>query len=115
MNISLPDSVGAYLEDQAAQAGLSLPEYVLRAALVASPEAVKAEDADARVRQWLKAEVNGTEAISQEAVARRKRELEDALLAGLESGPALPITPEFWKERQRILQERSAKRDGNEP
>lgn len=43
-------------------------------------------------------------------VVRTREELEAKLLEGINSGPSIRATPEFWEERRKALEERMAKR-----
>jgi antitoxin ParD1/3/4 len=47
-----------------------------------------------------------------EITPRNREELEAMLIEGLNSGPPIRVTPEFWEERKRVLEERMAKRRG---
>lgn len=114
MTITLPEEARLYLEAQAARANLSLADYILRAALTASPEALTSRSVDETVREWLGRETGDPGTVSPGAVEQRKKDLEAALIEGLESGPPIAATPEFWEERQRALHDRAAKRN-NEP
>jgi hypothetical protein len=44
-----------------------------------------------------------------------RAELEAMIEAGLNSGPPIRVTPEFWEERKRELEARMAKRRGEAP
>ena len=86
MNISLPDDLKAFVEDEAAGRGFaSASEYVM-AILV-----------DARERR-----------------IERKR-LDDLLLEGLDSGPSTPLTSEDWdhirSEGKKRIAERKSRRE----
>jgi hypothetical protein len=41
-----------------------------------------------------------------------RAELESMLDAGMNSGPPIRLTSEFWEERKRVQEERAAKRRG---
>jgi hypothetical protein len=43
---------------------------------------------------------------------KARASLEADLLRGLESGPAIPVTPEFWAELRTEFEERRTKREG---
>jgi hypothetical protein len=45
-----------------------------------------------------------------EITFRNREELMRLLDEGMNSGPPIPITPEFWAERRRILEEKLAER-----
>lgn len=73
MNISLPDSLKQYVDQQVATAGYgSSSEYV-------------------------------RDLIRQDQERKAERQLAQMLADGLASGPALPATPEFWAERRAKL------------
>ncbi len=76
MNISLPDALKAFVDDQIAKGGYS--------------------SASEYVRELIR--------YAQKQVAQER--LEAALLEGLESGDPIPVTPEFWEERRRELEKR---------
>jgi hypothetical protein len=111
MNIVLPDEVLPLLERQARQAGIAtVEEYVFRAVLQADPDQLGAVDLDAWVRSCL-AEEKGT-AVAAEEVERHKSIIAAQLIEGLQSGPAVAVTPQFWAERRRMLEERMGRRSG---
>jgi Arc/MetJ-type ribon-helix-helix transcriptional regulator len=105
MTITLPDELKAELEQGAKAEGFaSVDEYVLimylRARHVYEPNGAGplddfefglADDTD-----------------SPERVAKRRERLNQLLQEGLDSGPPIPVTPEFWKEMRRRLEERVA-------
>lgn len=76
MNISLPDALKVFVDDQIAKGGYS--------------------SASEYIRQLIR------EAQKQAAQQR----LDAALLEGLESGEPLPVTPEFWRQRHEELEKR---------
>ena len=76
MNISLPDELKAFVEQQVTQGGFSSTSEYLRAL----------------IREARKRETD--------------RALETLLLKGLESGEATPITPEDWEGIRREALER---------
>jgi antitoxin ParD1/3/4 len=45
------------------------------------------------------------ELIRSDLQRRREERLEALLIEGLDSGPPIPVTPEFWEERKRRLLE----------
>ncbi len=110
MQITLPEEVRELLEERARRAGLSsVEEYVLAAILAIDPEEVSQVDLDSWLRQCLAAHRDPA-AVPREEVEQRWREIEAELVRGLDSGPAVEVTPEFWTERRRALQERIARR-----
>ena len=82
MTITLPDSMLPDLERRARESGfLTVDEYIVSV---------------------LREDQKGAEGASDEVTAEqlgfdRPEELEAKLLASLESGPAIPATPEFWE------------------
>ena len=80
MNISLPDEMKTFVEEQIKQGGYSTASEYLR-------ELIR----DAQKR------------------AANDR-LEKLLLEGLDSGPGVEVTPEFWEERHRELERRLKQR-----
>jgi antitoxin ParD1/3/4 len=76
MNISLPDDLKAFVDEQVATGGYGTTSEFIR-------ELIR----DARKQ------------------AARQR-LETLLLEGLNSGPAMPMTDEWWAERRRELERR---------
>ena len=79
MNISLPDALKAFVDDQIAKGGYS--------------------SASEYVRELIRN--------AQRQAAQQR--LEAALLEGLESGEPLPVTAEFWQERRAELEKRLSK------
>jgi antitoxin ParD1/3/4 len=76
MNISLPDDLKAFVDEQVSSGGYGTTSEYVRALI-----------RDAR----------------KEAARQR---LEAMLLEGLSSGPATPMTDEWWAERRRELERR---------
>ena len=81
LNISLPEAMRAFIEQKVAQGSYgSASEYI---------------------RQL----------VSQGPAARQAKErLELLLMEGLESGPAVPVTDEFWAEKKAELLKRIEER-----
>lgn len=75
MNISLPDEMRAWVEDEVKGGGFSSASEYFRQ-LVREAKARKADG----------------------EAARKKAELRALLLEGLESGPAQPMTKEWWAD-----------------
>jgi Arc/MetJ-type ribon-helix-helix transcriptional regulator len=113
MSIVIPTELLAWAETQAARAGFaSASEYVadlVRRDLEQHHDA----DPDAPLRQAMAEGGEDPATISPERLRRRKAEIEEALLEGLDSGPAREATAEFWEERHRTLEERTARRRGS--
>jgi len=80
MNISLPDEMKAFVEEQVQQGGYSTASEYLR---------VLIRDAQKQAA---------------------KERLEKLLLEGLDSGQGIPVTPEFWAKRRRELERRLSRR-----
>ena len=68
MNVSLPDTLKEYVEDQVISGGYGTTSEYLR------------------------------ELIREDKKRKAKERLESLLLEGLESGDPVPVTSEFWKE-----------------
>ncbi|MCC6265464.1 MAG: type II toxin-antitoxin system ParD family antitoxin [Bryobacterales bacterium] len=80
MNISLPDAMKAFVEEQVQSGGYgTVSEYV-------------------------------RDLVRRDQKERAHNRLEALLLEGLESGPGEPVTPEFWEGLRREIQERRNKR-----
>jgi Arc/MetJ-type ribon-helix-helix transcriptional regulator len=99
MTITLPDEMAVRVEALAKRHGFaSATDYL--ATLV---EEAEIED--------MVANMPGPPGLSP----RNRAELEAMLEAGLNSGPPIRVTPEFWEERKRELEARMAKRRGEAP
>ncbi len=73
INISLPDSMKAFVEEQVARGNYdSVSEYL-------------------------------QQLISQEQKRQTQTHLEELLIAGLNSGEAIEVTDEWWEEKRRQL------------
>ena len=80
MNISLPDVMKAFVDEQVQSGGFgTVSEYV-------------------------------RDLVRRDQKARAQDRLEVLLLEGLESGAGEPVTPEFWENLRREIQERRHKR-----
>lgn len=99
MTITFPDDVAQRIEAIAQQHGFSsAAEYLMK--LV--------EDAEV--------ETDLSEVAAPPDVSPKNRaELEAMLDAGINSGKPVRVTPEFWEERRKALEERMAKRKGDTP
>ena len=82
LNISLPQSLKEYVENQVAEGGYSTPSEYLR------------------------------ELLREDQKRRAEERLEALLLEGLQSGEPIPISPEYWEKKRRDLIERHAKKTG---
>ncbi|MDB5353064.1 MAG: putative addiction module antidote protein family [Planctomycetota bacterium] len=82
LTVELPKGMRQFLESEAAERGLGTAEAYL------------------------------VELARQEQMRKAKARLEAHLLAGLESGPAIPVTPEFWAGLRQGFEERQTKREG---
>jgi antitoxin ParD1/3/4 len=76
LNISLPQSLKDYVEDQVSSGGYSTPSEYLR------------------------------ELLRQDQKQRAEQKLEALLLEGLNSGDPIEITPEYWERKRAQLVER---------
>ncbi|UKO99896.1 type II toxin-antitoxin system ParD family antitoxin [Nostoc sp. UHCC 0870] len=83
INISLPDTMRAYIEEQVAQGGYSSVSEYFR------------------------------ELVRQDQKQRAKQRLETMLLEGLNSGNATEMTAQDWEDIHQAVQERISKRQGN--
>ena len=80
MNISLPDAMKAFVEQQVQSGGFgTVSEYV-------------------------------RDLVRRDQKERAQDRLEALLLEGLEGGPGEPVTPEFWNNLRREIQERRSNR-----
>ena len=68
MNVSLPDTLKEYVEEQVTSGGYGTSSEFLR------------------------------ELIREDRKRKAQERLETLLLDGLESGESVPVTPEFWKD-----------------
>ncbi len=75
LNISLPDSLKTFAQDQTKTADYSNPSDYVRSLI--------REDKEKKETQ---------------------QRVESLLLEGLESGKPIPVTPEYWKEKKARLQ-----------
>jgi hypothetical protein len=102
MNISIPESFHPLLKQKATQAGYnSIEEYALQILLVGLG-ADSGDDNDAWLREAL-ADCDEPALVTQEALAKRKQEINALLIEGLESGPVRPMTPKDWQAiRKRV-------------
>jgi hypothetical protein len=97
MTINIPDELRDEIERKARTAGFDdVGLYV--AALVIEDEPIPPDELD----------LPGP----PEIAPRNREELERMLEEGLNSGPPIRVTPEFWEERRRVLEERMARRRG---
>src|ERR1700733_8640735 len=105
MNITLPNPLLAAAEKRAVQAGFrSAAEYV--AELVRRDLEYSTQDPDFYLRLTLSADGNPA-SVSPELLANRKSQIEALLIAGLDSGPAEPMTAADWQDiRKEILERR---------
>jgi antitoxin ParD1/3/4 len=76
MTISIPETTREFVEAQAKQEGFASVDEYLASVL------------------------------RQVQLREAKRKLEAKLIEGLESGPGVPVTPEFWTELEREVFER---------
>jgi antitoxin ParD1/3/4 len=82
LNISLPQSLKEYVENQVAEGGYSTPSEYLR------------------------------ELLREDQKRRAEERLEALLFEGLQSGEPIQITAEYWEKKRRDLIERHTKKKG---
>jgi antitoxin ParD1/3/4 len=80
MNISLPAAMRKFVEKQVSEEGYSTASEYIRTL------------------------------VREEQKRKAKEKLESLILEGLNSGESIEVTPEYWEEIRRRLQERGAKR-----
>lgn len=80
LNISLPQSLKDYVEDQVKDGGYSTPSEYVR------------------------------ELLRQDQQLRGNQKLEALLLEGINSGEPIEITPEYWENKRRQLVERHSRK-----
>jgi antitoxin ParD1/3/4 len=84
LNISLPQSLRDYVEDQVRDSGYSTPSEYVRSLL------------------------------REDQKRRSQEKLEALLLEGLESGKPIEITPEYWEgKRRQLVQRHNRKKTGH--
>jgi Arc/MetJ-type ribon-helix-helix transcriptional regulator len=106
MTISLPESLQAWVEEQASKVGKSPDEYVLD---ILRAVQARESDPDAWLREVIADEL-GEEAITPELLERCRNAIEVKLIEGLNSGPAIEVNVAFWQERRRKVEERLRQR-----
>ena len=82
LNISLPQSLKDYVEDQVKDSGYSTPSEYVR------------------------------ELLRQDQKRRASEKLEALLLEGIESGAPIEITNEYWETKRQQLIERQSRKSG---
>jgi antitoxin ParD1/3/4 len=82
LNISLPQSLKDYVEEQVKRSGYSTPSEYVR------------------------------ELLREDQKRRAERKLEELLLEGLNSGKPIEITPDYWENKCRQLVERHSRKTG---
>ena len=82
LNISLPQSLKDYVEQRVESGGYSTPSEYVR------------------------------ELLRQDQDRQAEQKLEALLLAGLNSGDPIEITPEYWENKRRQLVERHSRKTG---
>ena len=103
MNINLPDPLHAAAKRMAAKVGFqSAEEYVSELIRRDLEGKTPPRDPDAYLREAL-ASGGDPLAVTQESLARRKKEIDALLLEGVESGTAMPMKSGDWQAiRERI-------------
>lgn len=84
LNISLPQSLKDYVEDQVKGNGYSTPSEYVR------------------------------ELLRQDQNRRAEQKLEALLLEGLKSGDPIEITPEYWENKRWQFMDRHSKKKGHQ-
>jgi antitoxin ParD1/3/4 len=100
MTITLPDSMRAEVEEKAKAAGFASVDAYVASLIVAD-----------------KPDESGESDVPEPPpgagyVVNSREELEAKLLEGLDSGPPIPVTPEFWSDLQKRVEERAAAKRG---
>lgn len=99
MTITFPEGVAERIEKVARENGYaSAAEFLMKLVEEAEVEAAQAQR-------------SGPPGMSP----RNRAELDAMLEAGMNSGPPIRVTPEFWEERRKVLEERMAKRREGAP
>jgi len=102
MNILLPDVLHSIAEQRAAQAGFkTADEYVA--------ELIRR---DYELHQTPDSYLGHPGSVPEEALARRKGEVEALLIQGLQSGPATPMTADDWVALRERVEEKLGQRNG---
>ena len=78
LNISLPQSLKDFVEEQVKAGGYSTPSEYLR------------------------------ELLRQDQKRRAQEKLEAMLLEGINSGPPIEVTPEFWEQKRKLIRKLAA-------
>ena len=84
VNVSLPETLKEYIEEQVTYGGYGTTSEYLR------------------------------ELIREDKKRKAQERLESLLLEGLESGDAIPVTPEFWKDLWTRVDARKKAKHGEE-
>jgi Arc/MetJ-type ribon-helix-helix transcriptional regulator len=109
MNISIPDSLRPWVEEQA-RLGRKTPDEFVAAVLYDAQARGDESGWEAVLREAMS---DGDPAsVSDEDLARRKKEIEAKLLEALASGPSVEVTPEFWEGIRQEVRDRQARRRG---
>jgi hypothetical protein len=106
MNINLPEALRLWAEQQAARTGWDGAEAYVAELLRRDRALNESLGPLGLLRQAMAEEGEDPASIPQERVEQRKQEIDARLEQALASGPAVPVTAEFWEERQRVLAER---------
>jgi antitoxin ParD1/3/4 len=94
MTITLPDEYRSTVEAKARAAGfVSVHEYVLQ--LILDEEEGDVPDALP---------------VPEELIVKDRADLEAKILEGLNSGPPIRVTPQFWEDFRQRVEERAAAR-----
>jgi hypothetical protein len=102
-NISLSDALLLVAEDLAARAGFKTADDYVADLVRRDLEQLQQRDPDYFLRRAM-ADNDDPASVTDEALQKRKREIETLLVEGLDSGPATPMTAEDWAAlRQRVV------------
>jgi hypothetical protein len=105
MYISIPDAIQPLLERKALRAGFASAEEYAIQILLSEMGTGSGDESDAWLREALAGGADPA-SVPQEAIAKRRREIEAMLLEGLGSGPATELTAEDWGNIRREVRER---------
>jgi antitoxin ParD1/3/4 len=99
MTVTLPDEMREELERKSQAMGFAtVDEYILE-----------------RVLQAFAQDSEMTDHLLSKLTPKNREELERMLDEGMNSGPPIRVTPEFWEERRKELERRLASRKSEVP
>jgi len=101
MTITLPDRMKESLEELAAAEGFShVDAYLLFLVYEAQAIAARTEDDDGEPEDVPEPPAGASYVVTS------REDLEAKLTEGMNSGPPIRVTPEFWRDRRKALAER---------